>query len=84
MKRAGRAAGCVFALARILCSTSAYADVGGAQGIYRTAEDFTGGRLTSESSCQSADHKIELHDILNKPRIHVEFQITTHSTIASM
>ena len=57
--------------ALVLGSTSARADVGGAQGVYQTAEDFTGGRLTSASTCKSPDHKIELHDILKKPHIHV-------------
>ncbi len=42
-----------------------------AQGIYLTADDYQNGRLTSASDCKAIDHKIELHDLLNKPFIHV-------------
>ena len=82
MKRLGPTAGCVLAFALILHSTSAHADAGGAQGVYRTAEDFTGGRLTRESSCKSPDHKIELHDILNKPYVHVTQRPGTSASVA--
>ena len=44
-------------------------------GIYLTAADYDEGRLTSEGQCGSKDHKLELHDVLNKSYIHV-----THGT----
>jgi len=44
-------------------------------GLYVTAADYRNRRLTSESDCTSAAHKLELHDMLNKPYIDV-----THGT----
>lgn len=58
-------------LALALAVSSANAAVSSARGIYLTAADFAKGRLTSESDCKSAGHKVELHDVLNKPYIHV-------------
>lgn len=55
----------------VLVAGLAHATVDGARGIYLTADDFTNGRLTSESDCASPGHKIELHDVLKKPYIHV-------------
>lgn len=43
-------------------------------GVYLTATDYKDGRLAFEGDCRSKDHKLELHDVLNKPYIHV-----THS-----
>lgn len=36
-----------------------------------TAADYKEGRLAFEGDCRSKAHKLELHDILNKPYIHV-------------
>ncbi len=47
----------------------------GTSGIYLTAADYSDGRPTSEGHCGSKDHKLELHDVLNKSYIHV-----THGT----
>jgi hypothetical protein len=40
-------------------------------GLYVTAADYREGRLASEGDCKSAEHKLELHDMLNKPYIDV-------------
>lgn len=43
-----------------------------AAGVFLTAADYQSGRLTDRSDCKSsANHKVELHDVLNKPYIHV-------------
>jgi len=46
-------------------------------GIYLTAAGYDEGRLTSEGHCGSKDHKLELHDVLNKSYIHVTHGIET-------
>ena len=40
-------------------------------GIYLSAADYKGRRLTAEGDCGSKGHKIELHDLLDKAYIHV-------------
>ena len=40
-------------------------------GVYLTTVDYQKARLTSEGDCNSDAHKIELHDLLNKPYIDV-------------
>lgn len=42
-----------------------------ASGIYLTAADYQRGYLAAVSDCKAPGHKIELHDVLNKPYIHV-------------
>lgn len=54
---------------------SARSSAPGTSGIYLTAADYKAGRLTAEGDCGSAEHKLELHDVLNKSYIHV-----THGT----
>ncbi len=44
-------------------------------GVYQTASDYKDGRLAFEGECGSKAHKLELHDVLNKPYIDV-----THDT----
>ena len=44
-------------------------------GIYLSAADYSEHRLSFEGDCKSSIHKLELHDVLNKPYIHV-----THGT----
>lgn len=58
-------------LQAVLPATMARAAVGGASGIYLTAEDYKNTRLTGESDCSSPGHKVELHDLLHKSFIHV-------------
>ncbi len=36
-------------------------------GVYETAVDYKDGRLSFEGDCRSKAHKLELHDVLNKP-----------------
>jgi hypothetical protein len=56
----------------VLAATgSAQAAAPGISGIYLSSADFTDGRLTAEGHCGSVDHKLELHDVLNKSYIHV-------------
>lgn len=54
-----------------LAGSFVIAEARSATGIYLTAEDYKNGRLASESDCDSPGHKVELHDILRKPFIHV-------------
>jgi hypothetical protein len=44
-------------------------------GVYVTANDYKNGRLAFEGDCGSKTHKLELHNVLNKPYIDV-----THGT----
>lgn len=44
-------------------------------GVYLSAADYKDRRLTAEGDCGSRTHRLELHDVLNKPYIHV-----THGT----
>ena len=40
-------------------------------GIYLTADDFQNGKLSSEGWRSDSSHKLQLHDVLDKPYIHV-------------
>ncbi len=40
-------------------------------GVYLTAADYKDGRLAFEGDCKSKAHRLNLHDILNKPYIDV-------------
>ena len=40
-------------------------------GVYLTAGDYEAGRLSFESNSQSKGHKLEIHDVRNKPYIDV-------------
>ena len=40
-------------------------------GIYLTADDFKNEKLTSEGWGSDSSHKLQLHDVLDKPYIHV-------------
>jgi hypothetical protein len=40
-------------------------------GVYLTADDYKNGRLSFEGDCGSKAHRLELHNILNKPYIDV-------------
>lgn len=41
-------------------------------GIYLTGADYEKGLLAYAGKCESKEHKVELHDILNKSHIHVK------------
>ncbi len=64
----------VFSIVLVLLA-SALAPLWGAaprtSGIYLTAADYRDGRLSAEGDCGSKAHKLELHDVLNKPYIDV-------------
>jgi len=59
------------------------AEANRATGIYLTAADYQNGRLSSESDCGAAGHKVELHDILHKPFIDVTHGSKTHRYLKS-
>jgi hypothetical protein len=40
-------------------------------GVYLTAADYENGRIAFEGNCGSKGHKLELHDVLNRPYIDV-------------
>lgn len=40
-------------------------------GVYLTAADYKNGQVAFEGDCKSKTHKLELHDVLNKPYIDV-------------
>ena len=42
----------------------------GSSGIYMTASAYQNGVLTAEGRCDSKEHELELHDVLNKTYIH--------------
>lgn len=61
----------LFFVPMVLVASVANALVGNASGIYLTVNDYQRGYLTAESDCKSRGHKVQLHDVLNKPYIHV-------------
>ena len=61
----------IFLTPMVLVASLANASMNDASGIYLTAGDYQRGYLTAESDCKPPGHKIELHDVLNKPYIHV-------------
>ncbi len=54
-----------------------------ARGIYLNAGDYEHARLTTESECKSTGHNVELHDVLNKPYIHVTHEGETRRYLKS-
>ena len=64
------------AVAMLLVSGTATAQMAlpKTSGVYLTAADYKEGRVSFEGDCRSKVHKLELHDILNKPYIHVTHQ----------
>ena len=42
-----------------------------------TAADYQNHRLSFEGDCRAKDHKLELHDVLNRPYIHVTHESET-------
>lgn len=55
----------------VFVPTLAFASLTDASGIYLTAADYQRGHLTAQAGCQAPGHRIELHDVLNKPYIDV-------------
>lgn len=56
----------------LLLAASASAADKASSGIYLTADDFKKGKLTYEGWSGDSSHKLELHDVLDKPYIHVK------------
>jgi hypothetical protein len=75
MKNTLRLAMAVVSLTALLMLTSGLVLAQGKErvrsGIYPTAADYKAGRLAFEGDCGSNTHKLELHDVLNKPYIDV-------------
>ena len=67
----------------LLIAQGASGSVNDASGVYLTAADYQRGYLTAESDCKSPGHKIELHDVLNKPYIHVTHHGETRKYVKS-
>lgn len=61
--------GCLFVAALGYAAQATAAEK--SSGVYKTAADYQSGRLTAEGSCDSKKHKLELHDVLGKPYVHV-------------
>src|SRR6516165_7034116 len=61
----------------VLAAVLLHADVASAQagsktsGVYQTAADYQAKELSFQGACGSGAHKLELHDVLNKPYIDV-------------
>lgn len=66
-----------FAFGTVVLSSALMAQAGShrTSGIYQTSADYQNGGLEFEGSCGSKVHKLELHDVLNKPYIDL-----THGT----
>jgi len=57
---------CVFAVAALACTP-----ISKTSGVYLTAADYKDGRLAFQGVCGSKTHKLELHDVRDKPYIDV-------------
>ncbi len=55
----------------VLVTSVSAADKKTTSGIYLTADDFTNGKLTAEGWRSDPSHKLQIHDVLDKPYIHV-------------
>src|SRR5262249_31159752 len=62
-------AGCMF-----LGGNVATAQTSRTSGVYLTAADYENSELRFEGDCGSKAHKLELHDVLNKPYIDVRHE----------
>ena len=63
----------LFVLASVLFSLGASGQAASSKtsGVYLTAADYTASQVSYQGVCGSGDHKLELHDVLNKPYIDV-------------
>jgi hypothetical protein len=63
----------VIGLAVVLLSGAGTVEAGPQKtsGVYLTADDYKNDRRSFEGECSSQTHKLELHDVLNKPYIEV-------------
>lgn len=68
----------VFAGALLVCVAPASAQTEKMSGVYLTASDYEGGKLSFEGDCGSKVHKLEIHDVSNKPYIDVTHDSEKH------
>ena len=64
--------GSLIIAALLMIAVSASAADKTSSGIYLTADDFKNGKLSYEGWSGDSSHKLELHDVLDKPYIHVK------------
>ena len=55
----------------------------GMSGVYLTGADYKDGRLSFEGDCKSKAHRLELHDVRNKPYIDVTHESEKHRYLKS-
>ena len=61
----------VFAASLFTCVSFVGAQTANRSGVYLTAADYANGRLSFEGDCGAKAHKLEIHDVWNKPYIDV-------------
>jgi len=61
----------VFAASLFTCDSFVGAQTAKRSGVYLTAADYANGRLSFEGDCGAKAHKLEIHDVWNKPYIDV-------------
>lgn len=71
-------AGTTIAILGFSFAAPAQAEHAKTSGIYLTASDYKERRLSFEGDCRSRVHKLELHDVLNKPYIDVTHESEKH------
>lgn len=68
----------LFAAGLFVCGAPASAQTAKMSGVYLTASDYEAGKLAYEGDCGSKVHKLEIHDISNKPYIDVTHDSERH------
>lgn len=68
----------MFAAGLFVCGAPASAQTAKMSGVYLTASDYEAGKLAYEGDCGSKVHKLEIHDISNKPYIDVTHDSEKH------
>jgi hypothetical protein len=68
----------LFAAGPFVCGAPASAQTAKMSGVYLTASDYEASKLAYEGDCGSKVHKLEIHDISNKPYIDVTHDSEKH------
>jgi hypothetical protein len=68
----------LFAALAFAVGFPSYAAVPKSSGVYLTADAYKNGSLSFQGNCKSKDHKLELHDVLNKSYIDVTHESEKH------
>ncbi len=68
----------IFAACMSAIGTRVLAQTSRTSGVYLTAADYQNGRLGFEGDCASKAHKLEVHDVWNKPYIDVKHDSEKH------